>query len=62
MTPKIYKPTKKPKSTADVTKLCKEDGLLYAKGGVCIVRGGRIKMIFVGKDALKNAKKQFNIK
>ena len=59
----ILKPTEKLKNSAEVLEFCKSkkvmSGIMAYKGGVGIVIDGRVKEIYVGPDALKDATKNF---
>lgn len=58
---KILKTKKQFKNSSEVRKFFteekKENGVIPYKGGYAIVKDKRVDRIFVGKDALKNAKK-----
>ena len=58
---KIFKPKKELKNSREVfeffTEKKADKGIIPYKGGFAIVLNKRVKQIFVGKDALKNAKK-----
>lgn len=57
---KIFRTTKRLKNSREVVEffLSKKatDGIIPYKGGWAIVKNRRVKEIYVGEDALKNAK------
>lgn len=61
---KILKPTKGLKTSREVFEFCTSKKVMNGiiaphKGGVAIVKDGRVKEIYVGPDALTQAKKNF---
>ena len=59
---KTYKPKKALKTSQQVREFSKgkeKKFLMPYKGGVGVVIDGRVKEIFIGKDALKNIKAKY---
>lgn len=59
----ILKPTKDLKNSKEVFEFCVSkkvmNGIMPYKGGIAIVEDGRVKEIYVGPNALENAKKNY---
>lgn len=59
---KFYKTTKKLKNSREVAEFSKgkeKRFLMPYKGGIGVVIDGRVKEVYIGKDALANVKKKY---